>query len=172
MTQVEQAYAQGLYALAQEENITEELMQQLTILEETVGKDREYLDLLSTPALSKDERCQVLDRAFRDQVHIYVLNFMKILTEKGYIRHFSGCCRAFRQQYNQDRGILPVRAVSAVMLSDTQKSVCSRHLSSVPVRPYSFSAVLTLLCWAVCVLTMTVCVLTAQCRPDWTHWVG
>lgn len=121
MTQVEQAYAQGLYALAQEENITEELMQQLTVLEETVGKDREYLDLLSTPALSKDERCQVLDQAFRDQVHIYVLNFMKILTEKGYIRHFSGCCRAFRQQYNQDRGILPVRAVSAVMLSDTQK---------------------------------------------------
>lgn len=119
MTQVSEAYAQGLYALAQEENLTEELMEQLTVLEKTVGED--YLKLLSTPALSKEERCALLDQAFRDKVHIYVLNFMKLLTEKGYIRHFFGCCRAFRQQYNEDRGILPVRVVSAVELTGKQE---------------------------------------------------
>ena len=54
---------------------------------------------------------------------------MKILTEKGYIRHFSGCCRAFRQQYNQDRGILPVRAVSAVALSEGQKERLQQTLA-------------------------------------------
>ncbi len=121
MTQLEQAYAQGLYTLAQEENLTEELMEQLTVLEKTVGQDQEYLDMLSTPALSKEERCSLLDQAFRDKVHIYALNFMKLLTEKGYIRHFSGCCRAFRQQYNEDRGILPVRVVSAVELTEAQE---------------------------------------------------
>ncbi len=119
MTQVSEAYAQGLYALAQEENLTEELMEQLTVLEKTVGED--YLKLLSPPALSKEERCALLDQAFRDKVHIYVLNFMKLLTEKGYIRHFFGCCRAFRQQYNEDRGILPVRVVSAVELTGKQE---------------------------------------------------
>ena len=121
MTQLEQSYAAGLYVLGQEEQITDELMQELSVLEETVGKDEAYISLLSTPALSKEERCALLDQAFRDKVHIYVLNFMKILTEKGYIRHFSGCCRAFRQQYNDDRGILSVRVVSAAVLTGPQK---------------------------------------------------
>ena len=128
MTQVAQAYAQGLYALAQEEQITEELLQQLTVLNETVGTD--YLSLLSTPALSKEERCGLLDEAFRDKVHIYVLNFMKILTEKGYIRLFSGCCRAFRQLYNEDHGILPVQVVSAVALTESQQEKLQKTLEA------------------------------------------
>ena len=128
MTQVEQAYAQGLYALAQEENLTDELLQQLTVLEKTVGQDQQYLSLLSTPALSKEERCKLLDDAFRDKVHIYVLNFMKILMEKGYIRHFSGCCRSFRQQYNEDHGILPVQVVSATRLTEDQQKKLQQTL--------------------------------------------
>ena len=112
------AYAQGLYTLAQEEGLTEQIMTELSVLEQAV--DEQYLNLLSTPALPKEERCGLLDQAFRGKVHVYVLNFMKLLTEKGYIRHFSGCCAAFRQQYNEDRGILPVRVVSAAALTDTQ----------------------------------------------------
>lgn len=112
------AYAQGLYTLAQEDGLTEQIMAELSVLQQAV--DAQYLSLLSTPALSKEERCGLLDQAFRDKVHIYVLNFMKLLTEKGYIRHFSGCCAAFQQQYNEDRGILPVRVVSAAALTDAQ----------------------------------------------------
>ena len=127
MTQLEQSYAAGLYALGQEEHITDELMQQLSVLEQALEQDAEYLELLSTPALSKEERCALLDQAFRDKVHIYVLNFMKILTEKGYIRHFSHCCDAYRDQYNRDHGILPVTAVTAVaMTADQQKRLTSK----------------------------------------------
>ena len=120
MTQIGTTYAQGLYALAQEESLTDEILSQLDVLEKTVGADQNYLKLLSTPALSKDERRELIDQAFRDKVHIYVLNFMKLLTEKGYIRHFSECCRAYRQLYNEEHGILPVRAVSAVAMSQQQ----------------------------------------------------
>ena len=130
MTQIGKTYAQGLYALASEENLTETVLSQLNVLEKTVGQDGEYLRLLSTPALSKQERCGLLDQAFRDKVHIYVLNFMKLLTEKGYIRHFSGCCRAFRQQYNADRGILPVRVVSAVALTAAQQEKLRQTLEA------------------------------------------
>ena len=126
MTQIGNAYAQGLYALAAEENLTEEILQQLEVLEQTL--EQEYLRLLSTPALSKEERCAILDQALRGKVHIYVLNFMKILTEKGYIRHFPQCCRAYREQYNEEHGILPVRAVSAVALSDEQTQQLTQKL--------------------------------------------
>ena len=73
----------------------------------------------------------MLDDSLRAQVHPYVLNFLKILTEKGYMRHFSGCCQLFRQQYNQDNGILPVTAVTKLPLSDELRRKLTEKLSSV-----------------------------------------
>ena len=66
----------------------------------------DYLRLLSTPSIPKRERCGLLDEALRDQVHLYVLNFLKILCEKGTLRELSGCARAYRVRYNQAHGIL------------------------------------------------------------------
>ena len=141
MTQIGTTYAQGLYALAQEESLTDEILSQLDVLEKTVGADQNYLKLLSTPALSKDERRELIDQAFRDKVHIYVLNFMKLLTEKGYIRHFSECCRAYRQLYNEEHGILPVRAVSAVAMSQQQLARLQEKLEQVSTPPEDTSRI-------------------------------
>lgn len=127
MTQIGNAYAQGLYALAAEEGLEDELLQQLSVLENTVGED--YLRLLSNPALPKQERCDLLDQAFRGKVHQYVLNTMKLMTEKGCIRQFGTCCRAFREHYDEEHGILPVRAVSAVALTAQQQERLTEKLN-------------------------------------------
>ena len=58
-----------------------------------------------------------------------MLNFLKILTEKGYIRHFPECCDSYEEQYNLDKGILPVRAVTAVPLSEEQTGKLTKKLS-------------------------------------------
>ncbi len=120
MTQMENNYAQGLYSLAKDENLSQEIYQQMMALDAGIAQQPEFLRLLAAPNLSKDERLKILDESFRDKVHPYVLNFMKILTEKGYIRHFSGCCQAYKEQYYTDNGILSVCAVSAVALSEAQ----------------------------------------------------
>jgi len=120
MTQIANAYAQGLYSLAKDEALTEIFLEQLQVLQAAFEREPMFCRLLSTPNLSKEERLSVLDNSFRDKVHPYVLNFLKILTERGYAAHFSDCCKAFRNQYNEDHGILPVTAVTAVPLTPEQ----------------------------------------------------
>ena len=122
MTRIGTVYGQGLYTLAKEEELQEEILQQLQVLEACFAGDPAYGKLLATRNIPKEERIEMLDSAFAGKVHPYVLNFLKILTEKGYIRHFSACCQAFLEDYRQDNGILAVQAVSAVPLSETQKS--------------------------------------------------
>jgi F-type H+-transporting ATPase subunit delta len=78
--------------------------------------------------LPKAERCQILDTCFRGKVEAYLLNFLKILTEKGKIRYFSDCVEAYRQLYNRDNGILPVTAVTAVALTAQQAKNLSDKL--------------------------------------------
>ena len=104
MTDVGSVYGSALYTLAREEDLSASVLEELTALEQSFRQEPGFLKLLSSPALSKDERCKILDDSFRGKVQPYVLNFMKILTEKGYLRHFSDCCKAYREQYNQDNG--------------------------------------------------------------------
>ena len=120
MTRIGSVYAQALYDLALEEKLSKEILEQLKVLQQAFAQEPSFIRLLSTPNLSKDERCGIVDASFRGRVHEYVLNFLKILTEKGYVRHFSDCCDAYREFYNEDNGILPVKAVTAVALSDDQ----------------------------------------------------
>ncbi len=130
MTRVGVAYAQGLYTLAKEEGLTETILEELEVLRQSFAQAPEFLQLLAAPNVSKAERTGILDESFRGKVQPYVLNFLKILTEKGYIRHFSHCCDAYREQYNADNGILVVKAVSAVALSDDQKAQLTRKLQT------------------------------------------
>lgn len=131
MTQIGTVYGQALYMLAKDEKISEEILQDLQGLKEIFEAEKEYLVLLSAANISVEERCQIVEDAFRDRVHPYVLNFLKILTEKGYARQFKACVQSYEEQYNIDNDILPVKAVSAVSLSEEQTERLVAKLSGI-----------------------------------------
>ena len=131
MTEVANVYGGALYDLARDENLAKQLLDELDALNKAFSQEPAFLRLLSSVSLSKPERCQVLEDCFRDKIHPYVMNFLKILTEKGYIRHFSGCCKVFRERYNTDNGILPVTAVTAVPLSDALRQKLTDKIATV-----------------------------------------
>ena len=121
MTEVGSVYGEALYSLACEEGLAETILRQLRTLDHCFAQEPDFIRLLGTPNLPKNDRCQILDDSFRGQVHPYVLNFMKILTEKGYMRQFHNCVEAYNEKYYQDNGILPVTAVTVCALTDAQK---------------------------------------------------
>ena len=129
MTEVGSVYGESLYSLAKDEQLAKSIGEQLRTLQQCFQSEPDFIRLLSSPNLTKAERCQILDDSFRGKVHIYVLNFLKILTEKGYVRHFDNCCDAFTRLYNEDNGILSVTAVTAVALSSAQSEKLTAKLS-------------------------------------------
>ncbi len=131
MTEVGTNYGGALYALAKDEGLEKALHQELSILQESFQAEPAFCKLLSSPSLTKAERCQIIDNSFRSRVHPYVLNFLKILTEKGYIRYFSDCCAAYTGAYHADAGILSVLAVTAVPLSEQQASRLTQKLQQI-----------------------------------------
>lgn len=120
MTQIVNVYSQALYCLAKDEECGVQVLEELKALEESFRAEPDFLRLLAAPNLSKEERCHILDTSLRTKVHPYVLNFLKILTERGYVRYFPDCCKAYRQEYNRDHDILEVCAVTAAALSPEQ----------------------------------------------------
>ena len=131
MTGVGSVYGEALYSLAREENLSQVILEQLNVLDGCFSAEPDFIRLLCAPNLTKEERCRILDDSFRGKVQPYVLNFLKILTEKGYMRHFSQCVKACRELYNQDNGILPVTAVTAVPMTDKQVKALTMKLQQI-----------------------------------------
>ena len=113
-------YGSALYDLAAAESISGEVLEQLRVLTESFSLEPDFVKLLTAYHLPKAERCSVLEESFAGKVHPYVLNFLKILTERGYVRQLPDCYDAYRLRYNQEHNILPVTAVTAVCLNGEQ----------------------------------------------------
>lgn len=131
MSQVGTAYGEALYDLARDEGLSQPILAELKALNQGFAQEPEFLRLLSAPNLPKQERCRIVDDSFRGKVHPYVLNFLKILTEKGYTKHFDACVTAYRERYNQDNGILPVTAVTAAPLTEEQAARLTQKLTAI-----------------------------------------
>ena len=132
MTEIGSVYGQALYDLAKGEDLSKQILDEFGILEHCFTvEEPSFIRLLNTPALTKEERCKILDDSFRGKVQPYLLNFMKILTEKGYMRHFSDCYLTFRDCYYRDNGILLVEAVTAIPLTLDQLERLTKKLSAI-----------------------------------------
>lgn len=130
MSQIAANYAQALYSLAQEEAQTKQILDEMAALDSAFGQEPGFLRMLSAPNISKEQRCAILDDSFRGKIAPYLLNFLKLLTEKRYIRQFSDCCKAYRALYYEENGIMPVNVVSAVELTQSQREKLQKKLET------------------------------------------
>ena len=131
MTEIARMYGGSLYDLAAEEGLETRILDELDEAAKLIRDDPEYLRLLSTPSIPKKERCALLDEAFRGQVHLYVLNFMKLLCEKGALRELPGCARAYRIRYNAAHGILEATAITAIAMTAAQTEQLRQKLETI-----------------------------------------
>lgn len=128
MTQIGSVYAEALYDLARGEGLSRDVLDEMRALQKIFSENAGFIRILAAPGLPKQERIAILDESLRGKIQPYVLNFLKILTERGYIRHFSDCCEAYRNLYNEDNGILPVKAATAVPLEKEQAARLTEKL--------------------------------------------
>lgn len=122
-------YGRALYTLAQEEGVETPMLQQLETLRDCFSREPAFLRLLAAPELPKEERRGIVDSCFRGRAHPYVVNFLKLLLDKGNIPCFGDCVRDYRARYNETRGILPVTAVTAVPLNGEQRNALTEKLA-------------------------------------------
>lgn len=122
MTEFGREYGEGLYALCAEEGLAEAVLQELACLRQAFRENDAFLRLLSNMSLSKEERVGIAEETFRGQVQPYVLNFIKILTERGAAFAFADCVRAFEMCYQQDHRVAEAEVTTARPLDDAQRA--------------------------------------------------
>ena len=112
-------YGRALFSLAEEAGRTEKILSDLNTAVSAFRKAPQYQKLLDTPALSKEEKLSLIEKAF-SVLDEYVKNTLKLLCEHHSVHLFVKAVDAFRDEYDNSRGIERVEAVTAVEMTEGQ----------------------------------------------------
>lgn len=128
MEEMSKAYGTALFALAKECNAEEEYKNALDKVLSIFRKNPEYIELLVSPSIPKDERIEAVEQAFAGQVPEHIVSFLQILCEKGHIRSFSKCVSEYNSLYDASKRITVAKVTSAVPLTDKEKDSLKQKL--------------------------------------------
>ena len=122
-------YGKALFLLTEEEKMTESILADLKIARDAMLQNPTYEKLLDTPALSKAEKIDLIDKAF-SSLHELLCNFMKLLCEKRAIYLFRTAVEEYFRLYDDSRGIERVEVVTAIEMTELQKDALAKKLAA------------------------------------------
>ncbi|MBE6598465.1 MAG: ATP synthase F1 subunit delta [Ruminococcaceae bacterium] len=121
MNDAAKEYGGALFDLAREDGLDGELLGEIRVIRDLFSENPGYVRLLSSPNIPKEERLHCLDDLLSGRAHPYILNFLKMLTERNHARSVLGCFNEYERLYYETHGIIRAKAESAVELTDSQK---------------------------------------------------
>lgn len=137
MTGIAKEYGEGLYELARDERLLDQLHGELTEIAALLTDQPDFVRLLCSRAIERDRRLEVVDETFRDRAHAYVVNYMKLLVEKERFECFLDSVSWFHRRYNEDFGIVEAHVTSAVALSDDDQAALRQKLQEMSKKQVS-----------------------------------
>ena len=123
-------YGAALYDLAKEENLEVPILKDLLPIRQAFIDFPDYRRMLASPGIPKEERHKLVDDAWGGKVNQYTINFMKLLIDKELISFFNECGKEYHKLYNVNHGIVQVKVISAVPLSEEQTAQLSEKLAN------------------------------------------
>ena len=123
-------YGRALFMLCCEEGTVDTVMDEIGIVDKAFRDNPEYVKLLDTPAVSKEEKHSLIDEAFKDLSYC-VVNVIKLLSDRRISRLFSAVFAEYGRLYDEMRGIEHVEAVTAITMSDAQKRRLTEKLEGI-----------------------------------------
>ena len=139
MTQIARLYGGSMYELAAQEQLTDTVLEQMQVIRQLFRENPDYVRLLSEPSIPKEERADLLETAFGNEAERYLVNFLKLLCDRGILGDYAGCCEEYTRRYNADHNIATAVVTSAVALSDEQMAALKDKLEKISGKTVSLT---------------------------------
>ena len=122
-------YAEALFQLSEEENITKEIYNELHDVVEVIKNNKELDNVLKSPLVAKNEKTQLIEALFNNKINNNLKNFLKILVEKGRISYLKSIELTFKELLNDKHNIIEGTVISAIALTEKQVKELEEKLS-------------------------------------------
>ena|SRR5690625_717300 len=127
-TKVAKRYATALLEIAKERNELEEILEDVSLIQNTTNDSKELVTFLKSPIIKFDDKTAVLEELFFDDFREATRLFVRLLSRKDRINLLSDIADAFIAQYKEQAGIISIEAYVAQELSEEQRQSLHRAL--------------------------------------------
>ncbi len=134
MTSLAREYGEGLYELARDEGLGLLIFEQMDDISALLKQQPQFIRLLCSRAIERDQRLKIIDDTFGNHVHPYVTNFMKLLVEREHFDAFLQCAQWIHQRFNDDNGVVEAYVTSAVALNEDELAALRVKLAHISGR--------------------------------------
>ncbi|MBR6442565.1 MAG: ATP synthase F1 subunit delta [Clostridia bacterium] len=128
MTTTSREYAEALFELAVQADVTQETSEGVETVVSALMQMPEYRALLASPAISKEERLNALDTAFRGKIPDILLAILRMMVSRGHVSALSGMARDYEELARGYRGESMAVVTSAVPLKEAEMVVLREKL--------------------------------------------
>ena len=104
MNQIAQTYAEALFSLALEENKLSKLQEEGKTLLEIIDDNEDFLLLLDSRFMSKEERQDIASKILKD-FDDDIVNFIKVIIDNNRTNYIKDVLQAFNSLCNEYKGV-------------------------------------------------------------------
>lgn len=120
-SEVLEPYAEALMSLAQSNDLTQRLGEDVAALLNLLEESGELRQFLASPIVSAENKKAVLQQIGGEELHPFMKNFLKILVDRRRIIFLEGICKHYQALLRKLNQAVLAEVASAVELTDEQK---------------------------------------------------
>ncbi len=124
-------YAEAFLQVANEMQQTDEIVAQAKEILQLISDSPELEKVLSSPILEKESKKKILIQLFSDKINNSLLNLLKLLADRQRIGILVPILERFLEIYRENSNIALATVTSAVELSEEQKELIIKKISSI-----------------------------------------
>jgi F-type H+-transporting ATPase subunit delta len=127
-SEVAKRYAAGLFQLAAEKKIIDQIAAEMMAIGEVCKKDRTLLDFLAAPQIRDQDKDEVVKTVFSGRVSKPVNQLLDLIVRKRRSQFIVEIADEFQDLVLESQGIIKTRVISAVALKDKEISELKKRL--------------------------------------------
>jgi F-type H+-transporting ATPase subunit delta len=121
MSQLSERYATALFEVTKQKGNTQEVLEVLLALRQSLLSNKEIMDVLATPLISDEDKVAVLKNALGTGLNEELSTFFSLITKNNRLAQIPTIVKAFEGKVSQDLGVESGVVRSAIKLSDGEK---------------------------------------------------
>jgi F-type H+-transporting ATPase subunit delta len=124
-------YAKALLGAAESRGQTDAVLSELESVAAALAAYPKFEDVLSSALVPHEQKVQILERTFGGKVSPLVLDFLKVLSHRGRLNVTRAVVDVYEQLYNELRGRVPVKVLTATPLDSSQSQTLEASLRQI-----------------------------------------
>lgn len=129
--QIVEKYSQSLFELAIEKDKTRDIQRELNEVVETIKNHEDLHEVLYHPRISQEDKKDLVEKLFADEISKVLLNFCKLLIDKRRERFIEPIFDSYIELINQKNELLEVEVKSAIELSSQHQEQLKEKLEKI-----------------------------------------